>query len=266
MSRDVTDRDSLHACVDTVKQTLPPIAGVVNGAMVLRDALFDKMSYEDFMKVLKPKVLGSQLLDEMFYDTPLDFFIFFSSTTAVMGNSGQSNYIAGNMFMNALAAQRKKRGVAASSIDISSIIGLGYVERAEDLSEDTFIKMGYRPMSEQDLQKLFAEAIVLGRPECDEVCELVTGVTPIYEDAQAGDQYLKDVKFGHFLMEHLDTQAYAGKTSTVPVRVQLADVKTRVDAMAIIKGVFSSTSLWKITNSIRFLHCSAPTCFGCWPR
>ncbi|KAG5806456.1 hypothetical protein H9Q71_008972 [Fusarium xylarioides] len=235
---DVTDRDSLHACVDTVKQTLPPIAGVVNGAMVLRDALFDKMSFEDFMKVLQPKVLGSQLLDEMFYDTPLDFFIFFSSTTAVMGNSGQSNYIAGNMFMNALAAQRKKRGVAASSIDISSIIGLGYVERAEDLSEDTFIKMGYRPMSEQDLQKLFAEAIVLGKPECDEVCELVTGVTPIYEDAQAGDQYLKDVKFGHFLMEHLDTQAYAGKTSTVPVRVQLSDVKTRADAVAIIKDSF----------------------------
>ncbi|KAF5675208.1 polyketide synthase [Fusarium circinatum] len=235
---DVTDRDSLHACVDTIKQTLPPIAGVVNGAMVLRDALFDKMSYEDFMKVLKPKVIGSQLLDETFYDTPLDFFIFFSSTTAVMGNSGQSNYIAGNMFMNALAAQRKKRGVAASSIDISSIIGLGYVERAEDLSEDTFIKMGYRPMSEQDLQKLFAEAIVLGRPECDEVCELVTGVTPIYEDAQAGDQYLKDVKFGHFLMEHLDTQAYAGKTSTVPVRVQLADVKNRADAVTIIKDFF----------------------------
>ncbi|KAF4335575.1 polyketide synthase [Fusarium beomiforme] len=235
---DVTDRDSLHSCVDTVKKTLPPIAGVVNGAMVLRDALFENIPYEDFMKVLSPKVLGSQLLDEMFYDTPLDFFIFFSSTTAVMGNSGQSNYIAGNMFMNALAAQRKKRGVAASSIDISSIIGLGYVERAEDLSEDTFIKMGYKPMSEQDLQKLFAEAIVLGRPDCDEVCELVTGVTPIYTDAQASDQYLKDVKFGHFLMERLDTQAYSGKASTVPVRVQLADVKTRADAVAIIKDSF----------------------------
>ncbi|EXK85226.1 hypothetical protein FOQG_10877 [Fusarium oxysporum f. sp. raphani 54005] len=235
---DVTNRDSLHACVDTIQKTLPPIAGVVNGAMVLRDALFENMPYEDFMKVLSPKVLGSQLLDEMFYDTPLDFFIFFSSTTAVMGNSGQSNYIAGNMFMNALAAQRKKRGVAASSIDISSIIGLGYVERAEDLSEDTFIKMGYKPMSEQDLQKLFAEAIVLGRPECDEVCELVTGVTPIYTDAQASDQYLKDVKFGHFLMERLDTQAYTGKTSTVPVRVQLADVKTKADAVAIIKDSF----------------------------
>ncbi|KAF5987967.1 putative polyketide synthase [Fusarium bulbicola] len=219
---DITNRDSLHACVAIIQQTLPPIAGVVNGAMVLRDALFENMVYQDFLAVLSPKVLGSQLLDEMFYDTPLDFFIFFSSTTAVMGNSGQSNYIAGNMFMNALAAQRKKRGVAASSIDISSIIGLGYVERAEDLSEDTFIKMGYKPMSEQDLQKLFAEAIVLGRPECDE----------------ASDQYLKDVKFGHFLMERLDTQGYTGKTSTVPVRVQLADVKTKTDAVAIIKDAF----------------------------
>ncbi|KAM0228605.1 hypothetical protein ACHAPO_010577 [Fusarium lateritium] len=235
---DVTDRTSIEACLETIKNTLPPIAGVVNGAMVLRDALFENMPYEDFMKVLNPKVLGSQLLDEMFYDTPLDFFIFFSSTTAVMGNSGQSNYIAGNMYMNALASQRKKRGVAASSIDISSIIGLGYVERAEDLSEDTFIKMGYKPMSEQDLQKLFAEAIVLGRPDCHEVCELVTGVTPIYTDAQASDQYLKDVKFGHFIMERLDTQAYTGKASTVPVRVQLADVKTRVDAVAIIKESF----------------------------
>ncbi|CAG7565352.1 unnamed protein product, partial [Fusarium equiseti] len=235
---DVTDRASIEACLETIKKTLPPIAGVVNGAMVLRDALFENMPYEDFMKVLNPKVLGSRLLDEMFYDTPLDFFIFFSSTTAVMGNSGQSNYIADNMYMNALAAQRKKRGVAASSIDISSIIGLGYVERAEDLSEDTFIKMGYKPMSEQDLQKLFAEAIVLGRPDCHEVCELVTGVTPIYTDAQASDQYLKDVKFGHFLMERLDTHAYTGKTSTVPVRVQLADVKTRADAVAIIKESF----------------------------
>ena len=72
---------------------MPPIAGVANGAMVLQDGLFDNMSYDAFAKVLKPKVLGSQLLDELFYDTPLDFFIFFSSATAVMGNSGQSNYL-----------------------------------------------------------------------------------------------------------------------------------------------------------------------------
>lgn len=222
---------------------MPPMAGVANGAMILQDALFDNMSYEALAKVLSPKVLGSQLLDELFYDTPLDFFILFSSTTAVMGNSGQSNYIAGNMFMNALAAQRKKRGVAASSINISSIIGIGYVERAEDLSENTFIKMGYKPMSEQDLQQLFAEAIVLGRPECREVCELSTGVTPIYKDAQAKDQYLKDVKFGHFVMERVDTQGLTGKMSSVPVRVQLAEVKTKAEAVSMINSRHSNRTI-----------------------
>ncbi|KAF2175886.1 polyketide synthase PksB [Zopfia rhizophila CBS 207.26] len=235
---DITSRESLHACYESISKSMPPIAGVANGAMILQDALFDNMSYEAFTKVLSPKVLGSQLLDELFHDTPLDFFIFFSSTTAVMGNSGQSNYISGNMFMNALAAQRKKRGVAASSIDISSIIGIGYVERAEDLSEDTFIKMGYKPMSEQDLQQLFAEAIVLGRPDSPEICELATGVTPIYKDAQAKDQYLKDVKFGHFVMERVDTHGHTGKTSSVPVRVQLAEVKTKAEAVSIINESF----------------------------
>ncbi|KND87975.1 Nonribosomal peptide synthetase 14 [Tolypocladium ophioglossoides CBS 100239] len=233
---DITSRESLHACYGSISKSMPQIAGVANGAMILEDGLFDNMSYEAFAKVLSPKVLGSQLLDELFHDNPLEFFIFFSSTTAVMGNSGQSNYIAGNMFMNALAAQRKKRGVAASSIDISSIIGIGYVERAEDLSADTFTKMGYKPMSEQDLQLLCAEAIVLGRPGSSEICELSTGVTPIYTDAQAKDQYLKDVKFGHFLLERLSTLEQGGRTSSVPVRVQLAEAKTTTAAVSIIKG------------------------------
>lgn len=215
---------------------MPTIGGVANGAMVLDDALFDNMPYEAFTKVLTPKVLGSQLLDELFFDTPLDFFILFSSTTAVMGNSGQSNYIAANMFMNALAAQRKKRGLAASSVDISSVIGIGYVERAEELSEDTFINMGYKPMSEQDLHQLFAEAILLGRNASSEVCELATGVTPIRVDAQASDQYLKDIKFSHFLLESSNSHQHGSGSSSVPLRVQLMEAKSKDDAASAVKG------------------------------
>ncbi|KAH9909070.1 lovastatin nonaketide synthase [Xylariomycetidae sp. FL2044] len=232
---DVTNRESVHSCYETICRTMAPIAGVANGAMVLDDCLFEKMSFESLDKVLKPKVLGSQILDELFYDTPLEFFIYFSSATAVMGNTGQSNYIAGNMFMNALAAQRRNRGLCASSINISSVIGIGYVERAEDIGEDTFIKMGYKPMSEQDLQQLFAEAIILGRPDCVDTCELNTGVSPIYVDAQAKDQYLKDVKFGHFLMERYNAKTSTGKTSNVPVRVQLAGANSREEAFGIIR-------------------------------
>ncbi|CAG8958684.1 hypothetical protein HYFRA_00011526 [Hymenoscyphus fraxineus] len=238
MSMDITDRQSLYMCHESITKSMPPIGGVANGAMVLEDCLFENMSYEGLTKVLSPKVLGSQLLDELFHDAPLDFFILFSSGTAVIGNTGQSNYIAANMFMNSLAAQRKKRGVAGSSINISPVIGIGYVERAEDLSEDNFTKIGYKPMSEQDVQLLFAEAIVLGRPDSSEICELTTGITPTFTDAQFKDQYLKDVKFSHFLMERQSMHEKGGKVSSVPVRLQLAGVKTKAEAISIIRESF----------------------------
>lgn len=239
LSMDVTSRESARKCCETVVDTMPPIAGVANGAMVLIDNLFDNMPYDDFMKVTNPKVLGSMILDELFYDTPLDFFIFFSSTTAVLGNSGQSNYAAGNEFMCALAAQRKKRGVAASAIDISSIIGIGYVERDSIVNEFTFTKMGYRPMSEHDLHYAFAEAMTIGKVDYPGTCELVTGISPLHLGDQASDQFFRDLKFSHYILERPDEQAAAGKTSSSqPVKVQLAAAKSKVNAVSIITGMY----------------------------
>lgn len=73
--------------------------------MVLQDTPTHDTSYEDLMKVLKPKVEGSIYLDKLFSDKTLDFFIFLSSMTAVIGNMGQLNYTAVNTFMCSLAAQ-----------------------------------------------------------------------------------------------------------------------------------------------------------------
>ncbi|KAK3935596.1 hypothetical protein QBC46DRAFT_462003 [Diplogelasinospora grovesii] len=235
---DVTSKESLLKCYEEISKTMPPIAGVALGAMVLEDSLFDNMSFEALAKVLHPKVTGAQLLDELFYDTPLDFFIVFSSLTGVVGNSGQSNYIAGNMFMTALAAQRKNRGVAGSAIAISSVIGLGFVERSEDFTGDYFAKLGYRNISEQDLQQLFAEAILVGRPGCPENSEIVTGLEPIYADTHMKAQFREDIKFSHFVMERPGMHNYAGKLSASPVRVQLAGVKTKIDVTNIIKESF----------------------------
>ena len=215
---------------------MPPVAGVANGAMVLEDSLFDSMTFETLTKVLDPKVIGTHLLDELFYNTPLDFFITFSSITGVVGNSGQSNYIAANMFMTALAAQRKKRGVTGSTIAISSLMGIGYVERSEDLTGDYFKKVGYRNTSEQDLHQLFAEAILVGRSDCPESQEIVSGLEPLYADTQVKAQFRDDIRFNHFIMERLGIQTYGGKLSTIPVRVQLAEANTKAEACTIIKG------------------------------
>lgn len=193
------------------------------------------MSFETLTKVLNPKVIGTQLLDELFHNTPLDFFIVFSSLTGVVGNSGQSNYIAANMFMTALMSQRKKRGVAGSAIAISSVMGIGYVERSDDFTGDYFAKLGYRNISEQDLQQLFAEAILVGKPGCPGSSEVITGLQPIFADAHVKAQFRDDIKFNHFVMERSGTQSYGGKLSAVPLRIKLAETQTKAEAIDIIK-------------------------------
>nr|A0A089FSA4.1 RecName: Full=Hybrid PKS-NRPS synthetase prlS; AltName: Full=Pyrrolocin biosynthesis protein S [fungal sp. NRRL 50135]AIP87510.1 pyrrolocin synthetase [fungal sp. NRRL 50135] len=237
---DITSRDSLQQCYAEMCKTMPPVAGVAQGAMVLRDSMFDGLSFENLTAVLDPKVTGTQLLDELFYDAPLDFFIVMSSLTSVVGNSGQSNYTAANMFMVALAEQRRKRGVAGSAIAISSLIGIGYVERSEDFTGDYFEKIGYRNISEQDLHQLFAEAILVGRPGCRESSEITTGLEPFYPERNAKAQFFDDIRFNHFILERHDAQNLGGKGSAVPVRVQLAEVKTRDEAAVIIKGEANS--------------------------
>lgn len=217
---------------------MPPIAGVANGAMVLKDALFDKMTLDELTTVLNPKVIGTQLLDEIFYNTPLDFFIVLSSLTATVGNSGQSNYTCANMYMVALTAQRKKRGLAGSAMGMSSLIGIGFVERSEELDEDYFSKLGHNNISERDLHEQFAEAILVGRPEYVENSELVSGLVPIYADAKVKARWRTDSRFNHFVMERPGSQTYAGQVVDMPVRARLVEVKALDEASGLIKESF----------------------------
>ncbi|KAF4539204.1 Beta-ketoacyl synthase [Lasiodiplodia theobromae] len=238
MSLDVTDRESLHACYDKINRTMPPIAGVAHGAMVLIDSLFQNMEYEDLMTVLRPKILGAIYLDELFAEDTLDFFILFSSITGTVGNTGQSNYIGANSFMEALGLQRRARGLAASILGISSLVGIGYVERAENFDAEYFAKSGYRNISEQDLHMLFAEAVVRGRPECKESHEIITGIVPTYADQDSKAGYLQDIKFSHLALERSQARNDGGAAAAVPVRIQLQTAVTKDEVLEIMQNGF----------------------------
>ncbi|KAJ6021109.1 lovastatin nonaketide synthase, partial [Penicillium herquei] len=239
MSMDVTSHQSARDCYETIVKTMPPIAGVANGAMVLRDTPFENLDYDDFMTVLNPKVQGSLILEDLFHDAPLDFFIFFSSTAAVKGNRAQSNYAAANQFMHSLAAKRKKRGAAASVINIGAVIGIGYVERDDVVNEFTFARMGFRPIAEQDIHHAFAEAMLVGNPVYTETCEVVTGISPLNPDDRAVDFFFSDLKFSHFVSQVPAEQATMGMTANnQPVKVQLAKAKTKAHVLSIIQDSF----------------------------
>lgn len=234
--RDVTNRDSVHAVFNKINETLPPIFGVANGAMILRDMMFQNMDFDSMSIVLKPKVDGSKYLNELFPKNTLDFFILFSSITAVLGNPGQSNYVAANMYMASLALQRKRRGLAGSVIDISSVIGVGYVERSEAFDAEYFNRIGYTNISEQDLHQLFAEAIFAGRPNSSESHELITGFAPVFADTEVHPSHSQDLKFSHFIIERPGEQQNADQQASVPLKAQLAQAKTKNQVSDILKG------------------------------
>lgn len=93
---DVTNKQDIVDLRHRILKTMPPIGGVANGAMVMGNSFFADMSFETWQKVLRPKVDGSLVLDEVFAVDDLDFFVLFSSISAVTGQRGQANYAAAN--------------------------------------------------------------------------------------------------------------------------------------------------------------------------
>ncbi|KGO64902.1 Acyl transferase/acyl hydrolase/lysophospholipase [Penicillium italicum] len=172
-SNDITNRESVQATYRNISETMPPIAGVAQGAMVLQDTMFIDLDLPRLEKVLRPKVEGSMLLDELFPEDTLEFMVFFSSMAAMTGNPGQVAYNAANMFMASLAAQRRSRGLAAHAINIGAIVGNGYVTRELNMGQQSYLyRVGHSWMSEQDFHEVFAEGVLscLDRVGSAELC------------------------------------------------------------------------------------------------
>ncbi|KAL8809367.1 MAG: hypothetical protein Q9200_003471 [Gallowayella weberi] len=240
MSLDVTSLESLKHVLDTVKATLPPIAGVVSGAMILEDELFANMSLESFNRVIAPKVLGTQLLDRAFHsDTSLEFFIATSSIASILGWPGQSNYSAANEWMTALMTNRRTRGLAGSTMNIPGVLGLGYAAHS-DFDFDYFESLGHMNIGEEDLHTLFAETILSGRPNqaSETPSQVGMGVGFIPADLEVKAAHKRDVKFSHFVLRGEEPAEAQAVKASVRVKVLLQSAKSEDETFAITQDAF----------------------------
>jgi len=229
----------VKALYDDVCKNFPPIAGVANGAMVLQDTPILNMTIENMEKVIAPKVDGSIYLDRLFPDNTLEFFVLFSSLACVLGNKGQSNYTAANTFMVSLAAQRRKRGLAASVINIGATVGNGYLtrERSQEL-QDYLRKVGFMWMSERDFQQVFAEGILAGRPESGQNHEVVSGLRVVNDDEEKTIWY-SNPKFQHCIL-HQDVGEGEKERSKahIPIKIELLSATDKEQVHDILKGIY----------------------------
>ena len=113
---DVTDSAAVDAMLERIDSTLPPLAGVIHCVGVLSDAALANQTWESFRQVVWPKVIGAWRLHEATIDRDLDMFVLFSSAAGVMGNPGQVNHAAANVFLDQLAAHRRALGLPGQAI------------------------------------------------------------------------------------------------------------------------------------------------------
>lgn len=240
---DITNKQALLAVHSEICSTMPPISGIVNGAMVLSDAIFVDMTFEALTEVLRPKVEGSKNLDELFRYQHLDFFIMFSSVSAAAGDRGQSNYAAANMFMAGLAAQRRHRGLAASVIDIGMLTEIGYVARAGRALEEYLRRRNHcLPISEPEFHQMFTEAILAGRPDSGHLPEIITGLQGVRQsiDGDSKPPWFYNPRLSHCVLEEAELVEQQGGTAIVHIHKQLADAASAEEATEILRKAFSS--------------------------
>ncbi len=115
---DVADAAAVAGLVDTFeREAWPPVRGVVHAAGVVDDRLLLRMDGASLDAVLRPKVQGALALHAAFAGRQLDFFVLFSSLSALLPPPGQGAYAAANAFLDALAHHRRALGLPGLSID-----------------------------------------------------------------------------------------------------------------------------------------------------
>lgn len=252
IAMDVTNRSSVESVVRDIRASCPPIAGVANGAMVLNDALFSNMSAEAMLEGLRPKIDGSNNLDQVFYDDELDFFIGFSSSSGVVGNPGQSNYAAANGYINGLVRQRRRRGLAASAFDIGRVAGVGVLQTADQAVVEQLTNFGLTAISEPDLRHMFAETILAGYPDPSDrddipAAVLTTGIRTFRDDEEVTGPWFSNPIFSHCVVDSGGAESGPEgqeEKSRLPVGQQLAGAATKEQALEVLKGMFRHVSAY----------------------
>ncbi|WP_394836551.1 type I polyketide synthase [Pendulispora rubella] len=142
-----------------------PWTAVFHLAGVLDDGMLAGQTAKRFARVMAPKVAGALHLHELTRSMDLAAFVLFSSAAGTLGAAGQSNYAAANAFLDALAAHRRQRGLAASSLawGLWTQQGAGMTAHLGKNELAQMRRQGVAPLSvEQALAHLDA---ALARPE-----------------------------------------------------------------------------------------------------
>ncbi|MGB5744950.1 MAG: SDR family NAD(P)-dependent oxidoreductase, partial [Sedimenticolaceae bacterium] len=152
---DVTLAEQVSGALQHIGENMPPLAGIIHGAGVLDDGIFMQLDWPRFEKVMAPKVMGAWNLHQLTLGTELDFFVCFSSASALFGTMGQANYAAANEYLRALAAYRHGQGLPALSIDWGPWAEVGMAAELDERDQQRARDQGWQSIDPPTGSMLF---------------------------------------------------------------------------------------------------------------
>ena len=251
---DISILSQLEETLVSCSSNLPPIRGVIQCAMDLRDCAFENMNAEEWQAVVAPKVHGSWNLHTCL-PHHMDFFIMLASFVGISGNPGQANYAAANAYQDALALHRRSKGQVATSIDLGWMHDIGIIaDRFDHIYR--LRTAGFEGMKEHELHIVLEAAItgkVHGRAGTTVPSQIITGIPTggMIERSGGRDlRWINDAKFSYLKTvdsrELSEVRATAGDASQLKKRLREASTKADVTAIvneALMARLVQSTGL-----------------------
>lgn len=160
------------------------------------------MTIEEYHTTISNKVQGTWNLHNasLLQKLPLDFFSLLSSISGVVGQKGQANYAAANVFMDAFAIYRQSLSLPAHSIDLGVIEDVGYVAEQAGMQK-FFDKKYWTGINESVLRKILSYSILQQTGPLDprSSAQLISGIpvpqpedSDLFRDARFGGLFISD--------------------------------------------------------------------------
>jgi len=226
---DVTDRAALAKVLASIRRDLPPLRGVLHAAMVLDDALLRNLDAQRFRTVLAPKVQGAWNLHQLTQDQALDFFILYSSATTYIGNPGQANYVAANLFLESLAALRRADGLAATCVSWGAIGDVGYLTRHAAVKDGLQARLGGDALASDQALALLGAMLATNRD----------GLAMLDFDWHTLQRFLPATQAPRFDLIRSGARQSGGNEQNEDIHVLLAG-KTAEEMLEIVAGLLAS--------------------------
>ena len=162
---DVAQAEQVEQVFCQIAATGVPLRGIIHAAGIFDDSLLLNHNLEKYANVFAAKVTGSWHLHTLSQSSHLDFFVLCSSTSALMGGTGLSNYAAANAFLGALAHYRRQQGLPAIYVDWGAWKDVGMAQAVGQQRHAQWEQVGLQMMEVPEVLAAFHHLLVAAPPQ-----------------------------------------------------------------------------------------------------